>query len=124
MIDHVVYLANTSGLKVGITRGQPGAYPLDGPGRDPGAAIFRVDTRLHSGLVETVFKDHMADKTNWQAMLKGDAEPVDLEAERQRLMAECAARCRGPCSSSACNPSRNCRRSRNADQLSGTGVPR
>ena len=37
MIDHYVYLANTSGIKVGITRG---AHPLDGPGCDPGAADF------------------------------------------------------------------------------------
>ncbi len=40
---------------------------------------------MHSGLVETLFKDHVADKTNWQAMLKGDAEPCDLEQARQRL---------------------------------------
>ena len=51
--------------------------------------IFRVDTRLYSGIVETLFKDHVADKTSWQAMLKGDADPVDLESERQRLVHEC-----------------------------------
>jgi Protein of unknown function (DUF2797) len=78
MIDHFVYLANTSGLKVGITRASQ-ARP-----------IFRVTNRLYSGLVEAIFKDHMADKTNWQAMLKGDAEACDLEQARLRLMAECA----------------------------------
>jgi hypothetical protein len=40
--------------------------------------------------VEAVFKNHIADKTNWQAMLKGDAEPCDLEQARSRLLAECS----------------------------------
>ena len=37
-----------------------------------------------------MFKVHIADKTNWRAMLKGDAEPADLEAARANLMGECA----------------------------------
>jgi len=41
--------------------------------------------------VETVFKNHIADKTNWQAMLKGSADHRDLEQERVRLLAECTA---------------------------------
>jgi hypothetical protein len=49
-----------------------------------------VSSRLHSGLVEAAFKAHIADKTNWQAMLKGDAEPVDLGDIRRRLMVDCA----------------------------------
>ncbi len=91
MIDHVVYLANTSGLKVGITRHSQVPTRWMDQGATQAQPIFRVDTRHHSGIVETLFKDHVADKTSWQAMLKGDAEPVDLEVERQRLMAECAA---------------------------------
>jgi len=51
--------------------------------------IFRVSSRLQSGLVETTFAKHIADKTNWQAMLKGAPETIDLEAARQRLTEEC-----------------------------------
>jgi Protein of unknown function (DUF2797) len=90
MIDHIVYLANTSGLKVGITRGSQVPTRWMDQGATQAQPIFRVDTRLHSGLVETVFKNHIADKTNWRAMLKGDAERRDLDRERQRLMTECA----------------------------------
>ena len=90
MIDHFVYLSNTSGLKVGITRGSQVPTRWMDQGATQAQAIFRVDTRLHSGLVETVFKQHIADKTNWQAMLKGEAEAVDLEGARVRLLAECA----------------------------------
>jgi hypothetical protein len=89
MIDHTVYLANTSGLKVGITRDVPTRW-MD-QGATQAQPIFRVTSRLLSGLVETVFKNHIADKTNWQAMLKGSAEPRDLERERKALMAACAA---------------------------------
>lgn len=90
MIDHIVYLANTSGLKVGITRGSQVPTRWMDQGATQAVPIFRVDTRHHSGMVEILFKNHVADKTNWQAMLKGGAEPRDLEGERQRLMAECA----------------------------------
>ncbi len=90
MIDHFVYLSNTSGLKVGITRGSQVPTRWMDQGATQAQPIFRVDTRHHSGLVEILFKNHIADRTNWQAMLRGDAEPRDLEAERQRLVAECA----------------------------------
>ncbi len=90
MIDHIVYLANTSGIKVGITRGSQVPTRWMDQGATQAQPIFRVSNRLQSGLVETTFAAHIADKTNWQAMLKGDNDPVDLEAERQRLMAECA----------------------------------
>jgi hypothetical protein len=90
MIDHVVYLANTSGLKVGITRGSQVPTRWMDQGATQARPIFRVANRLYSGLVETLFKNHIADKTNWQAMLKGNAEPCDLEQARRRLMADCA----------------------------------
>ncbi len=90
MIDHIVYLANTSGLKVGITRGSQVPTRWMDQGATQALPIFRVDTRMHSGMVEMVFKRHMADKTNWQAMLRGDAEPCDLEQARLQLLATCA----------------------------------
>ena len=90
MVDHVVYLANTSGIKVGIKRGSQVPTRWMDQGETQAKPIFRVATRLYSGLVEILFKSHIADKTHWQAMLKGDAEPCDLEQARQRLMRDCA----------------------------------
>lgn len=90
MIEHIVYLANTSGLKVGITRHSQVPTRWMDQGATQAQPIFSVSSRLQSGLVETLFKDHVADKTSWQAMLKGDAEPQDLEEQRQRLMNQCA----------------------------------
>jgi hypothetical protein len=53
--------------------------------------IFRVSTRQQSGLVETAFKPHVADRTNWRTMLKGEIETLDLRAERDRLLAATAS---------------------------------
>jgi hypothetical protein len=90
MTDHVVYLANSSGIKVGITR----ATQLPTRWLDQGASqalpIVRVATRQQSGLVEDLFRSQVADRTNWRALLKGDAEPVDLLAVRAQLFESCA----------------------------------
>jgi len=90
MIDHVVYLANTSGVKVGITRGTQVPTRWIDQGATQARPIFRVSTRLYSGLVESLFSEHIADKTNWRAMLKGAPDEVDLEAVRVSLMETCA----------------------------------
>lgn len=90
MIEHIVYLANTSGTKVGITRGTQVPTRWMDQGAIQALPIFRVATRQQSGLVETVFKQHVADRTNWRAMLKGQVEPLELTAERDRLVAECS----------------------------------
>jgi hypothetical protein len=89
MVDHFVYLANSSGLKVGITRGTQLPTRWIDQGAVEGVPIFRVSTRYQSGLVETIYKSHVADKTSWQAMLKGEPDHVDLLARRDELMAVC-----------------------------------
>ena len=40
--------------------------------------ILRVATRQQSGFVEDLLRSQVADKTNWRALLKGDAEVLDL----------------------------------------------
>ncbi|MDV6320381.1 DUF2797 domain-containing protein [Chromohalobacter sp. HP20-39] len=84
---HVVYLANSSGLKVGITRKTQLPTRWLDQGAIQALPILEVDNRLQSGLVETLFKQVVGDRTNWRAMLKGDVEPLDLLAERDRLLA-------------------------------------
>ncbi|WP_411795347.1 DUF2797 domain-containing protein [Halomonas sp. A29] len=84
---HVVYLANSSGLKVGITRGTQVPTRWLDQGAVQALPILTVETRQQSGLVEMLFKEEVADRTNWRAMLKGEVEPLDLVAERDRLLA-------------------------------------
>lgn len=90
MQPHIVYLANSSGIKVGITRtGQVPTRWLD-QGATQALPIFRVQTRYQSGLVEVMLKQHVSDRTDWRRMLKAEAEPVDLAAVRDQLTADCA----------------------------------
>ncbi|HSP58490.1 MAG TPA: DUF2797 domain-containing protein [Halomonas sp.] len=83
---HVVYLANASGLKVGITRGSQVPTRWLDQGAVQALPILRVETRQQSGFVEVLFKGEVSDRTNWRAMLKGDTVPLDLAAERDRLL--------------------------------------
>lgn len=89
MISHVVYLANSSGLKVGITRETQLPTRWLDQGASQALPVFRVATRYLSGLLEVALARHVADKTNWQALIKGDSDPIDLIAERDRLLALC-----------------------------------
>lgn len=90
MTDHVVYLANSSGLKVGITRASQVPTRWIDQGASQALPIMRVATRLQSGLVEDLLRQQVGDKTNWRALLKGEPEPVDMLAARDRLLAGAA----------------------------------
>lgn len=85
---HIVYLANSSGLKVGITRKTQMPTRWLDQGAIQALPIVEVDTRQQSGFVEVLFKEAVSDRTNWRAMLKGEVAPLDLRAERDRLFSE------------------------------------
>ena len=89
MQDHIVYLANSSGLKVGITRATQIPTRWIDQGATQALAIIRVRSRLQSGILEVMFKQYVSDKTNSRAMLKGEAEPLKMEEEADRLLKEC-----------------------------------
>lgn len=89
MQDHIVYLANSSGVKVGITRATQIPTRWIDQGAVQALAIVRVRTRLQSGSLEVLFKQHVADKTNWRDMLKGGDHLTDLQAEKERLLHAC-----------------------------------
>jgi len=90
MTDHVVYLANSSGVKVGITRASQIPTRWLDQGASQALPILRVATRQQSGLVEDLLRSQVADRTNWRALLKGDAAAVDLPAVREQLFDHCA----------------------------------
>ena len=87
--DHFVYLANTSGVKVGITRQTNVPTRWMDQGATQALPIYKVKDRLTAGMVEVIIKQHVADKTAWQRMLKSDNDALDLAAERDRLHHEC-----------------------------------
>lgn len=89
MQDHFVYLANSSGIKVGITRGSQIPTRWMDQGATQALPIFKVKNRLISGKIEVVIKQHVADKTDWRRMLKGIPDAIDLGLRRDELVAEC-----------------------------------
>jgi len=84
-IDHYVYLANSSGLKVGITRETNVPFRWMDQGAAMALPIYKTKNRLLSGLVESSFKKQVNDKTSWQRMLKGKPEAIDLAERRNEL---------------------------------------
>jgi len=84
--DHYVYLAVTSGLKVGVTR----AAQVPARWIDQGAAralrIAKTPNRYLAGTIEVFLKNHLADKTNWRNMLTPhEHEQINLFAEKEHL---------------------------------------
>lgn len=90
MTDHVVYLANSSGVKVGITRASQVPTRWIDQGATQALPIVRVATRQQSGFVEDLLRTQVADRTNWRAMLKGQAEAVDLRQVAEQILSVCA----------------------------------
>jgi len=84
-VPHFVYLSNTSGLKVGITRHSQIPTRWIDQGATQATIMFKVATRQQSGFIEMAFKDRIADKTNWRTMLKGNAEDKNLLEEADIL---------------------------------------
>ena len=86
MIDHFVYLAVSSGLKVGITRHSQVPTRWIDQGAVTAMPIARVGSRYDSGRVEVALKEHFNDKTNWRNMLKNMVVEADPVTERAKIM--------------------------------------
>ena len=95
MIPHYVYLANSSGIKVGITRNTQVPQRWIDQGAIQALPIFEAGTRRMSGLMESLFRSLITDRTNWRKMLKGEVEQVDMLAARDQLYAELDAQLEG-----------------------------
>ena len=89
MTHHVVYLANSSEAKVGITRVSHVPSRWIDQGAIQALPLLRVSSRLQSGLFERLFAEAVPDKTDWRIMLKGNIPDLDLKAERERIFAIC-----------------------------------
>ena len=91
MQPHYVYLANSSGLKVGITRMSQIPTRWMDQGATQALIVFRVQSRHQAGLVEVAMKKQVSDRTDWRRMLKGASEPHDMCARRDELLTLCNA---------------------------------
>lgn len=83
---HVVYLANSSALKVGITRATQVPTRWIDQGAVQALPIFSTSNRKQAGLIENVLATFVNDKTNWRKMLSGVPDELDLIREKARLL--------------------------------------
>lgn len=83
---HVVYLANSSNVKVGVTRKTQVPTRWIDQGAQEALEILEVPNRYLAGVAEVALKQFVSDKTNWRDMLKGPANTEDLTQWRQRLI--------------------------------------
>jgi len=86
LIDHYVYLSVTNDLKVGVTRHHQLFTRWIDQGAIKAIKLAKTPNRHLAGIIEVFLKRHVADKTQWQKMLKGEiVEGIDLPAEKERL---------------------------------------
>lgn len=82
---HIVYLALSSEVKVGVTRKTQMPTRWIDQGANEAITIVEVPNRYLAGITEVALKSHYADKTNWRKMLTNSVEHVDLVKERLKL---------------------------------------
>ena len=82
---HIVYLANSSNVKVGVTRKSQIPTRWIDQGAHEAIEIVEVPNRYLAGITEVELKKHVSDKTNWRSMLKNDIKDEDLSSWRERL---------------------------------------
>jgi len=82
---HIVYLANSSNVKVGVTRKAQVPTRWIDQGAHEAIEIVEVPNRYLAGITEVALKEYVSDKTSWQKMLKNDIEDLDLIEWRNQL---------------------------------------
>lgn len=75
---HIVYLALSSNVKVGVTRKTQVPTRWIDQGASKAMEIVEVPNRYLAGITEVALKNYVADKTSWQKMLKNDIGSDDL----------------------------------------------
>lgn len=82
---HIVYLALSSDVKVGVTRKAQVPTRWIDQGAHQAIEVVEVPNRYLAGIAEVALKAHMSDKTNWRKMLTNNLTEADLVAEKDHL---------------------------------------
>lgn len=92
LAPHIVYLANSSGIKVGITRESQIPMRWFDQGAVQALPIIRTQSRYQAGLIEVCLAELVPDKTNWRKMLQGNLAVESLATIRDELFFKLAAK--------------------------------
>ena len=86
LVPHIVYLAYTGDVKVGVTRETQIPTRWIDQGATFAIPIAKTQNRYEAGMIEVALKNHFADKTNWRKMLEDDYEDdLDLADFREKV---------------------------------------
>lgn len=87
LIEHVVYLAVSSEMKVGVTRHHQIPTRWIDQGASQAIELCRTPNRHIAGVIEIWLKKYFTDKTNWQTMLKNQlAQQINLSEEKKNAL--------------------------------------
>jgi hypothetical protein len=82
---HIVYLALSSGVKVGVTRSTQMPTRWIDQGASKAMVLAETPNRYLAGAIEVAMKSYLTDKTNWQRMLKGEISAESLQEVKSIL---------------------------------------
>lgn len=82
---HIVYLALSSNVKVGVTRKTQVPTRWIDQGASQAIEFVEVPNRYLAGITEVALKDHVSDKTSWQKMLKNTVAEESLLEYKSKL---------------------------------------
>ncbi|WKN43771.1 DUF2797 domain-containing protein [Tunicatimonas pelagia] len=83
---HIVYLAQTDAIKVGVTRSTQVPTRWIDQGAWKAAPIAAVPYRYLAGAIEVALKANFTDKTNWRNMLKNETnDELSLSSYQQTV---------------------------------------
>jgi hypothetical protein len=84
--SHIIYLALSSHLKVGVTRKTQLPTRWIDQGAHEASVLIEVPNRFLAGVGEVALKDYFSDKTNWRKMLQHQAEPIAWKEEWNKAL--------------------------------------
>jgi hypothetical protein len=82
---HIVYLANSSTIKVGVTRKTQVPTRWIDQGAHEAIEIVEVPNRYLAGITEVALKNYVGDKTNWRSMITNKITDQNLMEWRDKL---------------------------------------
>lgn len=82
---HIVYLANSSNVKVGVTRKSQIPTRWIDQGAHEAIEVVEVPNRYLAGITEVALKEYVSDKTNWRRMLTNNLTDLDLAQIKEDL---------------------------------------
>ncbi len=83
---HTVYLADSGGIKVGVTRTRQQVTRWLDQGATRAKVLAITENRYEAGLIEVALKAHFSDKTDWRKMLAGLSFDAEFSAAVDRAL--------------------------------------